>query len=186
MNRFLTPAVLFTLLVVVLVVAVRRAPEKSTIQSVLIGKAAPTFALAELTRPDHVVDSKSLLGRWYAFNVWGTWCVECRVEHEALLAIKRDGRVPLIGMDWKDEDAAATQWLSELGNPYATVVVDRNGRVALDWGVYGAPETFLVSPLGIIVYKHVGAMTAGVWQQQFLTRASAPTLTQDLAAGARK
>lgn len=173
MNRFLTPALIFALLVAVLWVAVLRAPEKSVIQSVLIGKPAPSFALAELNRPQNIVDSKSLLGHWYAFNVWGTWCFECRAEHDALLTIKRDARIPLIGMDWKDEDAAATQWLQELGNPYDRVLVDRDGRVAIDWGVYGAPETFLVNPQGTIVYKHVGAMNEDVWQKQFMARVGA-------------
>lgn len=170
MNRFLLPIGVFALLVVVLAIGIKRAPEKGVIQSVLIGKPAPAFRLPELGAPGQSVDSRSLAGRWYVLNVWGTWCFECRAEHDALLAIKREGRVPLIGLNWKDEDAAAMQWLQELGNPYEHVAVDQDGRTAIDFGVYGAPESFLVNAQGIIVHKYVGPMSADVWQQQFLSR----------------
>lgn len=167
------PMLAFALLVVVLAVGIKRAPEKAIIKSVLIGRPAPAFRLAELGAVGQSVDSRGLAGRWYVLNVWGTWCVECRAEHEALLAIKREGRVPVIGLNWKDEDVAALQWLQQLGNPYDRVAVDRDGRTAIDWGVYGAPESFLVSAQGIVVYKHVGAMTPEVWQREFLTRVAA-------------
>ena len=120
-----------------------------------------------------MVDSKQFAGRWYVLNVWGTWCYECRNEHDALLAIKREGRVPVIGLNWKDEEPAALQWLQQLGNPYDTVASDADGRTAIDWGVYGAPETFLVSAAGIVVYKHVGPMSAEIWQKEFLSRVTA-------------
>lgn len=169
MNRYVLPIGLFALLVVVLAIGIGRAPEKSIIKSVLLDKPAPQFVLPQLGDAAPF-DSRSLQGRWYVLNVWGTWCAECRAEHETLLEIQRSGRVPLVGLNWKDEDALATDWLSQLGNPYSHVALDREGRVAIDWGVYGAPETFLVDAAGVVRYKHVGPMTPEVWQREFLSR----------------
>jgi cytochrome c biogenesis protein CcmG, thiol:disulfide interchange protein DsbE len=169
-NRFLLPLGAFALLVVVLAIGIYHSPEKGIIPSPLIGKAAPQFRVPNLTAGDQAVGSQALRGRWYVFNVWGTWCVECRAEHEQLLAVKRANTVPIIGLDWKDEDARALEWLAQLGNPYEAVGVDRDGRVAIDWGVYGAPETFLVDPHGTVVHKHVGALSAEIWARDFLPR----------------
>lgn len=168
MKRFLWPLGIFALLVAVLIAGLRHAPEKGVIVSPLLGKSAPAFVLPDLTNPGQSLDSKQLAGGWYLFNVWGTWCNECRVEHEALLAIRNEGRVPIIGMDWKDEDATALAYLAELGNPFQHVATDHDGRTAIDWGVYGAPETFLVSPDGRVVQKQVGVMTAEIWRAKFL------------------
>jgi len=142
------------------------------IASPLLGKPAPQFSLPELRDPAQVVRSADLKGRWYLFNVWGTWCGECRAEHEMLLKVQRAGIVPLIGLDWKDDDAQALAWLTQLGNPYQAVAVDHSGRAAIDWGVYGAPETFLVSPQGVVVYKRVGALTDEIWTREILPRMS--------------
>ncbi len=120
------------------------------------------------------MSSGQLKGRWYLFNVWGTWCVECRAEHSMLLEVRRAALVPLIGLDWKDDDAQALSWLAQLGNPYEVVAVDRSGRTAIDWGVYGAPETFLVNAEGIVVFKHVGALTPEVWTREILPRLPHP------------
>jgi cytochrome c biogenesis protein CcmG, thiol:disulfide interchange protein DsbE len=170
MNRFILPLGIFALLAIVLGVGIKHSPEKGIIPSPLIGKPAPQFAVPVLTDTTRTFRSEDLKGRWYVLNVWGTWCFACRDEHNALLEIKKLGQVPLIGLDWKDQDPQALQWLSELGNPYDVVAVDRDGRIAIDWGVYGAPETFLVNPQGIVVYKYVGAMTLEAWQTQFLSR----------------
>lgn len=170
MNRFLIPLGVFALLAVVLVIGIFHSPDKGIIVSPLLGKPAPTFALPALLEEQRTVSTQELKGRWYLLNVWGTWCGECRAEHEMLLKVKQSGTVPLIGMDWKDDDVQARAWLVQLGNPYETVVVDRDGRAAIDWGVYGAPETFLVNPAGIIVYKHVGALTDEVWTREILPR----------------
>jgi len=159
MNRFALPVGVFGLLVVVLAIGIKHSPNKGTIMSPLLGKPAPQFSLPNLTDPARVVSSAGLKGRWYLFNVWGTWCGECRAEHEMLLEVRRAAVVPLVGLDWKDDDAQALSWLAQLGNPYDAVAVDRSGRTAIDWGVYGAPETFLVNPQGIVVFKHVGALT---------------------------
>ena len=117
-----------------------------------------------------LLQAQTLRGHWSLLNVWGTWCQECRAEHETLLQIKHQGKVPIFGIDWKDDDTQARAWLSELGNPYERVGADREGRVAIDWGVYGAPESFLINPAGTVVYKHVGALTPQIWQQEFLSR----------------
>jgi cytochrome c biogenesis protein CcmG, thiol:disulfide interchange protein DsbE len=173
MNRFFVPLGVFALLAVVLGIGIRHAPEKGIIASPLLGKPAPQFSLPELSQPTRLVRSADLKGRWYLFNVWGTWCGECRAEHETLLQVQRTGVVPLIGLDWKDDARDARAWLAQLGNPYQAVAVDASGRVAIDWGVYGAPETFLVDPRGIVVYKHVGALTEEVWSREILPRVSA-------------
>jgi cytochrome c biogenesis protein CcmG, thiol:disulfide interchange protein DsbE len=170
MNRFLIPLAIFILLALVLGIGIRHAPEKGIIASPLIGKPAPAFALPSLADPTHTVSSQQLSGRWYLLNVWGTWCVECRAEHAMLLKVKQAGVVPLIGLDWKDDERQAQAWLSQLGDPYDTVAVDRSGRAAIDWGVYGAPETFLVNPAGIVIYKHVGALTDEIWTREILPR----------------
>jgi cytochrome c biogenesis protein CcmG, thiol:disulfide interchange protein DsbE len=170
MNRFLLPLGAFALLAIVLAIGIKHSPEKGVIPSALIGKPAPQFTLPVLTDSNRTFSTSELKGRWYVFNVWGTWCGECRAEHNTLLEIRKMAQVPLIGLDWKDEDPQALQWLTELGNPYEVVAADREGRTAIDWGVYGAPETFLVDPQGIVVYKYVGPLTLDAWQTQFVPR----------------
>jgi cytochrome c biogenesis protein CcmG/thiol:disulfide interchange protein DsbE len=168
MNRFVLPLLGFGLLVVVFAVSLKRAPEKQFVQSALIGKPAPEFVLPNLLEDGATIHSASFKGRWYLLNVWGTWCVECRAEHQTLLDIQRDGKVAVVGLNYKDDDAAARQWLMELGNPYTAVAVDREGRAAIDYGVYGAPESFLVNPAGVIVHKVVGVITADSWRTTML------------------
>ena len=161
---------MFRALAGVLYVGVKHSPDKSTMVSVLLGKPAPAFELPVLGDPGPKFSRRQLAGRPWVMNVWGTWCGECRDEHEALLAIAHQNRVPLVGLNWKDEDEAALDWLKQLGNPYTVVVADRDGRTAIDFGVYGAPETFFVDADGLVQYRHVGAMTAEVWQREFLSR----------------
>ena len=175
MKRFLLPLGVFALIVVVLAFGIINAPKDGSkeIISPLLGKTAPEFTLPKLIEVGQQYDDKSLRGGWHLVNVWGTWCSGCRAEHATLLAIRNEGRVPIVGIDWKDEDNAARAWLAQLGNPYETVVADRDGRVAIDWGVYGAPESFLVDPQGIVVEKQTGAMTPEDWQQKFLTHLAA-------------
>jgi cytochrome c biogenesis protein CcmG, thiol:disulfide interchange protein DsbE len=173
MNRFLLPLALFILLAAVLAIGIRHSRDKGIIASPLLGKPAPQFSLPSLTDPAQPVRSADLKGHWYLFNVWGTWCGECRAEHDMLLEVRRAAVVPIIGLDWKDDDAQALSWLTQLGNPYQSVAIDRTGREAIEWGVYGAPETFLVNPQGVIVYKHVGALTPDTWTREILPRVSA-------------
>jgi cytochrome c biogenesis protein CcmG/thiol:disulfide interchange protein DsbE len=168
--RFALPLAAFALLLVVLIAGLYYAPEKGIIVSPLLGKPAPQFSLPGLFDDTRPLQTQTMRGHWSLLNVWGTWCVECRAEHETLLQIKQQGRVPIYGIDWKDDDDKARNWVSELGNPYERIGADREGRVAIDWGVYGAPESFLINPAGTVVYKHVGAMTPDIWQREFLSR----------------
>jgi len=189
MTRFLLPIGLFALLVVVLAIGIQRAPQKNVIQSALLGKPAPVFSLPELGAPGVMFDSQAYAGRWWILNVWGTWCVECRAEHDMLLEMRRAGLAPIVGLNWKDDEAEAQRWLAQLGNPYERVPVDAEGRVAIDWGVYGAPETFLIDPQGRVAHKHVGPITAEVWEREFRSRLprsdAAPTMpVPDAAPGA--
>src|SRR5262245_21573767 len=154
----------------VLYIGVRHSLDKSTMVSALLGKPAPSFELPILGQPEHVFSSKQFAGRPWVMNVWGTWCVECRNEHETLLAIAGKNAVPLVGLNWRDEDDAANEWLRQLGNPYSVVAVDREGRTAIDFGVYGAPETFFIDAGGLVQYRHVGPMTPEVWEREFASR----------------
>ncbi len=164
--RFLIPAGLFVVLVGFLFIGLQRDP--SVIDSPLIGKPAPQFVLENLDDPALRVGTADLQGRMYLFNVWGTWCGGCRQEHDALLAISRSNVVPIIGLNWKDDRGLAQKWLNQLGNPYELVAFDPEGQVAIDWGVYGAPETFLVAADGTVLAKRIGAMDMTVWQRDFL------------------
>ena len=168
--RFIIPLAAFGLLVAVLAIGIKQSPDKDLIPSPLIGKPAPEFSLPSLTDPTHRVSSAQLLGHWYLFNVWGTWCVSCRAEHEMLLKIKQSRVIPLVGLDWKDDRSDALSFLKDAGNPYATIAVDRDGSEAIMWGVYGAPETFLVNPQGIVVYKYIGPITQDAWDRDILPR----------------
>jgi cytochrome c biogenesis protein CcmG, thiol:disulfide interchange protein DsbE len=170
MNRFLVPLGVFVALAIVLGIGIMHSPDKGIIVSPLIGKPAPQFNLPILTDSNRTLRSADLKGHWYVFNVWGTWCPSCRAEHSFLLEVQKSGLVPVIGLDWRDDDSQALDWLQQLGNPYEVVAVDRDGRTAIDWGVYGAPETFLVDPEGIVVYKYVGALTQEAWESEFVPR----------------
>ena len=168
--RFVIPLAVFGLLVVVLAIGIQQSPEKDLIPSPLIGKPAPAFSLPSLTDPALRVSSTQLRGHWYLFNVWGTWCGSCREEHSMLLKIQQSGLVPLVGLDWKDDRYDALSFLKQEGNPYQTIAVDQDGTEAIMWGVYGAPETFLVNPQGIVVYKIIGAISEQDWERQIVPR----------------
>ena len=171
MWKFIVPFGLFAVLGAFLFVGLQRDP--SYVPSPLIGKPAPQFSLPSLHDPSYPVSSTELQGRPWVLNVWGTWCGGCRQEHPVLMEIAKRGEIPLIGLDWKDDSAAALKWLSDLGDPYAAVAADAVGRTAIDWGVYGAPETFLISADGIVLYKHIAPMTMQVWMTEFLPRIEA-------------
>jgi cytochrome c biogenesis protein CcmG/thiol:disulfide interchange protein DsbE len=138
------------------------------IQSPLIGKVAPPWELPTVEDPAKSIGTQQLAGKPYLLNVWGTWCFACREEHAALLEIAGYGAVPIVGLNWKDERDLAQDWLARLGNPYTHNAFDAEGRVAIDWGVYGAPETFLISAQGIVLHKHVGPMTTQIWRDEFV------------------
>ncbi len=164
--RFLVPAVLFAALVGFFIIGLHKDPTE--IRSPLIGKSAPIFALESLGDPAVQVGTADFAGRPWLLSVWATWCGGCREEHETLLEIAREGRVPIMGLDWRDERALALQWLAQLGNPYVSVAFDPEGRTAIDWGVYGAPETFLIGADGKVLHKQIGVMTPEIWRRDFL------------------
>jgi cytochrome c biogenesis protein CcmG/thiol:disulfide interchange protein DsbE len=174
--RFLVPALGFAVLVGFFVIGLQRDPGQ--IPSPLIGKPAPAFALESLGDPGWIVGSRDFAGRPWLLNVWGSWCVGCRQEHEALMAIAGENRVPIMGLNLWDDRTRALRWLSDLGNPYVSVAFDPEGRTAIDWGVYGAPETFLIDADGRVVKKHIGPITLEDWRQDFLplldTKAGTP------------
>jgi cytochrome c biogenesis protein CcmG/thiol:disulfide interchange protein DsbE len=164
--KFLIPFAVFAVLVGFFIVGLQRDPRE--IPSPLIGKPAPEFSLEDLADPSKKVTNADFKGRMYVFNVWGTWCGGCREEHGSLLAISRNSPIPIVGLNWKDDRVQALRWLKQLGDPYAVVAFDPEGQVAIDWGVYGAPESFLVSADGTILFKRIGPMNLDVWQREFL------------------
>jgi cytochrome c biogenesis protein CcmG/thiol:disulfide interchange protein DsbE len=171
MRRYLLPVVILALfagLIAVFAVGLKRDP--TSVPSPLIGKPAPDFDLPELREPGKRVTAAELRGQMTLLNVWATWCSGCRQEHETLLAIARESGVPIVGLNWKDDPESARRWLQALGDPYVAVAVDTVGDVAIDWGVYGAPETFLIGPDGTVLYKHIAPITAEVWEREFLPR----------------
>jgi len=137
------------------------------IQSPLLNKAAPAFDLPALQNAAERVRSSDYRGRFVVFNVWGSWCVACREEHESLLKLQLERGVEIVGIDWKDDPNEAQRYLQKLGNPYRHVAVDRDGSIAINYGVYGAPESFLIAPNGVIVAKHTGPLTVEAFAQEF-------------------
>lgn len=166
MWRFLIPGAIFAVLIGFFVVGLNRDP--SYVPSPLIGKAAPNYTLTKVEDPALQISNTDMAGRKHLVNVWATWCGGCRQEHGFLLQVAQQNIIPIVGIDWKDELPLARQWLQQLGNPYTATGFDQDGRVAIDFGVYGAPETFLVDEQGVILYKHVGILTADVWQKKLL------------------
>jgi len=173
MNRFIVPIIGFAVLVIFLLVGLYRDP--AFVPSPLIGKQIPAFSLPRLDDPDQSVTDADLRGRFTVLNVWATWCSGCRQEHPILNRIAAQGQVPIYGLNWKDDTTLAKNWLQQFGKPYTAIAFDGDGRVAIDWGVYGAPETFLISPDGTILLRHISPMTMEVWENEFLTRIEAAT-----------
>ncbi len=173
MWKFLLPFAAFVALVVLFAFGLNPSRDIHALPSPLIGKPAPEFALTDVLDPTHTVSNAALKGQVYVLNVWATWCVACREEQEELLAISRQQVVPIIGLDYRDDHDKAKQWLEQLGNPYTAVPFDSDGRTAIDWGVYGAPETYLVDPHGRIIFKFISPMTEEVWEKEFLPRIAA-------------
>ncbi len=176
MWRFLIPAAVFAVLIGFFVVGLSRDP--SMVPSPLIGKPAPAYTLTKVEDPAGTISNTDMLGKKHLVNIWATWCVGCRQEHEFLLQISRQNLLPIIGIDWKDELPLAQKWLAQLGNPYIATGFDQSGRVAIDFGVYGAPETFLIDERGIVIYKHIGVLTEEIWQTKLL-----PLIQQPVGAG---
>ena len=161
----LIPFAVFTLLVLFFWRGLSLDPQQ--LPSVQIGKPLPLFRLPTLGNKQVELTSADLKGQVFLLNVWASWCYACTIEQLFLLQLKQDG-VTIFGLNYKDKTDDASKWLTEWGNPYKLVGEDVAGKVAIDLGVYGAPETFLVDKAGIIRYRHVGVLNADVWQQYFL------------------
>lgn len=166
MLRYLIPLVLFLVLVVFLAIGLSRDPRE--IPSALVNKPAPTFRLPQLHDQTKTFSAADMQGKVWLMNVWASWCIACRDEHPHLFEYAKSGVAPIIGLNYKDRREDALGWLAELGDPYELSAVDLEGRVAMDYGVYGAPETYVIDKSGTIRLKHVGPVTPGVWSQKVL------------------
>lgn len=166
MFRYLIPLALFTVLIVFLAIGLTRDPSK--LPSALLNKPAPSFRLPQLNDPDKTFSTEDMRGKVWVMNVWASWCVACRVEHKHLLQYAKSGVVPIYGLNYKDKREDALAWLGELGDPYVLNAVDLEGRVGMDYGVYGAPETYLIDKSGTIRHKHVGVVEPEIWSKDFL------------------
>jgi cytochrome c biogenesis protein CcmG/thiol:disulfide interchange protein DsbE len=162
--------VAFIILVVLLVVGLQISDKKTQIPSPLIDKPVPDFDLPVLASPDHRMSRESLLGKPDLVNFWGSWCVTCRAEHPVVTDLANLNAVYIVGMNFRDESEDALAWLQRWGNPYDVSLVDYDGRTSIDFGVYAAPETFLVDPSGTIVFKHLGELTWDVVETEILPR----------------
>ena len=166
MSKFLLPLVAFVILVAVFVVGLTMDP--SRIPSPLLEHPAPEFSLPSLQDPDVMVGSADYAQQMVLVNIWATWCPGCRQEHGFLLELAQEGAIPIFGLNWRDNRDEALQWLRVLGNPYFASAFDVDGRVGIDWGAYGAPETFLVNREGIVIHKHIAPLTRAIWERDFV------------------
>ena len=166
MFRYLIPLGVFGVLVFFLCIGLYRDPHE--VPSPLINKAAPTFRLPQLKEPSKTFSADEMRGKIWLLNVWASWCVSCREEHPLLIEYAKSGVVPIYGLNWKDKREDALAWLDELGDPYVLSAADLDGRVAIDYGVYGAPETYVIDQSGTIRFKQIGAVTPDVWSQKIL------------------
>jgi len=164
--KFALPALAFIALMGFFFIGLFRDP--SYIPSPFVNKQAPEFDLPKLLQENDSLTLIDMRGEYSLVNVWATWCAGCRQEHDTLLRVAADYNMPIYGLNWKDDPAKATLWLEQLGNPYVANGVDEMGTTAIDWGVYGAPETFLLSPEGIVLHKHIGPLNIEIWRNDFL------------------
>ena len=166
MLRYLIPLALFLALAVFLAIGLTRDPHE--LKSVLTNKPAPAFRLQQLKAADKTISNEDMRGKVWLLNVWASWCVACRDEHPWLIEYAKTGVVPIYGLNYKDKREDALAWLAELGDPYTASAVDLDGRVGIDYGVYGAPETYVIDQAGMIRLKHVGPITPDVWSGKIL------------------
>jgi cytochrome c biogenesis protein CcmG/thiol:disulfide interchange protein DsbE len=176
MTRYVLLIVGFVAFIVMLSVGLQKDP--SELPSPYIDKAAPAFDLASLENPERRVSSADLHGKISLVNVWATWCVGCREEHAFLMELATATKIPIYGINWRDSRPDALRWLEQLGDPYVASGFDGDGRVGIDWGVYGAPETFLVDANGIVLHKHLGPLTAAAWESDFAPLISAQVIAR--------
>lgn len=153
-------------LVTFLAIGLTRNPQE--VPSALINKAAPEFRLPQLKDPNKTFSATDMRGKVWLLNVWASWCIACREEHPYLAEYAKSGATPILGLNYKDKREDALAWLEEFGDPYVLSAADLEGRVGLDYGVYGAPETYVIDKSGTIRIKHIGPVTPDVWSKQIL------------------
>lgn len=166
MSKFLLPLVAFVLLVAIFIVGLTMDP--SRIPSPLLENPAPVFSLPSLQDSSIKVGSADYANQMALVNIWATWCPGCRQEHGFLVELANAGTIPIFGLNWRDNRPDALQWLQTLGNPYIASGFDVDGRVGIDWGAYGAPETFLVDQNGIVIHKHIAPLDREIWEREFV------------------
>jgi cytochrome c biogenesis protein CcmG/thiol:disulfide interchange protein DsbE len=162
--KFLIPLALFVVLAVFLAIGLNRDPHE--LPSPLINKSAPAFDIPQLSEPNKTFSPASMKGQVWVLNVWASWCVACRDEHPVLVELAKSQMAPIIGLDYKDQRTDALAMLARQGNPYLLSAFDANGRVGIDYGVYGVPETYVIDKAGIIRFKHIGPITPVVLNQK--------------------
>jgi cytochrome c biogenesis protein CcmG/thiol:disulfide interchange protein DsbE len=166
MNRYLIPLGIVIVLVVFLGLGLRLNPRE--IPSPLIGKPAPRFTLPQLQAPERTLSVEDMRGKVWLLNVWASWCAACREEHPVLVELAKSGLVPIYGLNYKDQRSDALAWLGQFGNPYALSIADLEGRVGIDYGVYGVPETFVIDKNGMIRHKQIGPVTPEILHSKIL------------------
>jgi len=164
--RYLLPLLVFAVLVVFLGRGLMLDPRE--VPSPLIDKPAPDFSLSQLDDAAASFSPRDMRGKVWLLNVWASWCVSCRQEHPLLVALSREKIVPIYGLNYKDKRADALNWLQTLGNPYTLSVYDVDGRIGMDYGVYGVPETYLIDKQGVIRYKQIGPVSSEVLKNKIL------------------
>jgi cytochrome c biogenesis protein CcmG/thiol:disulfide interchange protein DsbE len=157
MTRHFLPFAIFAALVALLGVGLTLNPRE--VPSPLVGKPAPYFELPQLHQPAKTFSQKDMIGKVWLLNVWASWCVSCREEHPVLLDLAKSGLVPIFGLDYKDKREEGLPWLRRMGDPYQLSAFDADGRIGIDYGVYGVPETYLIDKRGVIRYKYIGPLT---------------------------
>jgi cytochrome c biogenesis protein CcmG, thiol:disulfide interchange protein DsbE len=166
MLKFIIPLILFIVLAVFLALGLKGKPGE--IPSPLLNKPAPAFSAPKLNAPNEKLSQADLRGKVWLFNVWASWCVSCGAEHPVINQLAQQQAAIIVGLNYKDDPDAAKKWLETLGNPYNDSVMDADGRIGIDWGVYGVPETFVMDKQGNVRYKHTGPVTEEDVQQIFL------------------
>jgi cytochrome c biogenesis protein CcmG, thiol:disulfide interchange protein DsbE len=164
--KYALPLAVFAILAVFLALGLTHDPRE--VPSPFIGKPAPAFTLAELHQADRAFTPADMKGKVWLLNVWASWCVSCRVEHPLLVEMAKQGAVPIVGLDYKDKRDDGLQWLAKHGDPYRVSAFDDAGKVAIDYGVYGVPETFVIDKQGVIRYKQIGPITPEALQKRIL------------------
>ena len=166
MTRFAIPIAIFVALLLLLGIGLKLDPRE--VPSPLIGKPAPHFELPELHQAARTFSERDMLGKVWVLNVWASWCVSCREEHPVLLDLAASGEVPIYGLNYKDRREDGLAWLKGMGDPYKLSIFDFDGRVGIDYGVYGVPETYVIDKSGVIRYKRIGPLTPEIVKEKVL------------------